>query len=265
MKEQQPLVSVLMTAYNREQYIAAAIESVLQSTYTNFELIIVDDCSADSTVAMANSYAEKDQRVKVFVNKTNLGDYPNRNHAASLAVGKYIKYLDSDDIMYPHCLEVMVDCMERFPEADYGLSAVYDAKGPYPSLLNPHDAYIEHFHGFGHFHRAPGSSIIRRDIFEEVGRFSTQRHVGDSDMWYKLSLKYNLIKLPQDLYWARIHPAQELQTETKNKQFQKIRKDLTYSYIMNKDCPLSEEEKSEIKKLLTKRNIKEQIGKLLKF
>ncbi len=265
MKQNEPIVSVLMTAYNREKYIAEAIESVLASTYNNFELIIVDDCSKDKTVDIARHYEAIDKRVKVYVNEKNLGDYTNRNRAASYAKGKYIKYLDSDDVIYPHCLQVMVDAMEKFPMAGYGLSAVYDAKGPYPSLLNPHDAYIEHFYGFGHFNRAPGSSIIRRDVFEEVERFSTLRHVGDSDMWYKLSLKYDLIKLPQDLYWARIHPGQELQTETKNKKFQKIRKDLIYSYIMNKNCPLSEEEKSEIKKLLTKRYIKAQMGKLLKL
>ena len=59
-----PLVSVLMTAYNREKYIAEAIESVLASTYKNFELIIVDDCSKDKTVEIARRYAKKDQRIK---------------------------------------------------------------------------------------------------------------------------------------------------------------------------------------------------------
>src|SRR4051812_47750099 len=92
-----PLVSVLMTSYNREKYIAQAIESVIASTYSNLELIIVDDCSKDSTVSIARSYAENDKRVKVYVNEKNLGDYPNRNKAASYATGKYLKYVDADD------------------------------------------------------------------------------------------------------------------------------------------------------------------------
>lgn len=67
--KKQPLLSVLMTAFNREKYIAEAIESVLASTYTNFELIIVDDCSKDNTVNIAKSYEQKDQRVKVYINE----------------------------------------------------------------------------------------------------------------------------------------------------------------------------------------------------
>src|SRR5258708_39815278 len=92
-----PLVSILMTAYNREKYIAEAIESVLTSSYTNFELIIVDDCSTDNTLTIAKSYEKNDARIKVYLNEKNLKDYPNRNRAASHAKGKYIKYLDYDD------------------------------------------------------------------------------------------------------------------------------------------------------------------------
>ena len=73
------LVSVLMTSFNREKYIAEAIESVLASTYKDFELIIVDDCSKDNTVGIAKKYEELDSRVKVYINEVNLGDYPNRN------------------------------------------------------------------------------------------------------------------------------------------------------------------------------------------
>ncbi len=72
-----PLVSVLMTVYNREKYIAEAIESVLASSYTNFELIIVDDGSKDHSVEIAQKYEAQDHRIKVYVNEQNLGDYSN--------------------------------------------------------------------------------------------------------------------------------------------------------------------------------------------
>ena|SRR5674476_1029541 len=88
-----PAVSVLMTAYNREKYIAEAIESVLAQTFTDFELVVVDDGSKDHTVDIARRYS-KDPRVSVHINEKNLGDYPNRNRAASLARGRYLKYLD---------------------------------------------------------------------------------------------------------------------------------------------------------------------------
>src|SRR5258705_9727856 len=93
----QPFVSVLMTAYNREKYIGEAIKSVLASGYTNFELIIVDDCSGDNTVTIAKTFEQRDARIKVYVNEKNLGDYPNRNKAAGYENGEFIMYLDSDD------------------------------------------------------------------------------------------------------------------------------------------------------------------------
>src|SRR5947207_2038625 len=117
-----PLVSVLTTAYNREKYIAEAIESVLACSFKDFELIIVDDCSADRTVAIGRRYPSE-SRVRVHVNEKNLGDYPNRNRAASLAQGRYLKYVDSDDVIYPHGLEAMVGMMERFPDSGLGLAA----------------------------------------------------------------------------------------------------------------------------------------------
>ena len=90
-----------MTEFKRDNFIKEAIESVLNSTYQNFELIIVDDASTDQTVSIAKEFALRDQRIKVYVNDQNLGDYPNRNKAASYAIGKYIKYLDSDDRIKP--------------------------------------------------------------------------------------------------------------------------------------------------------------------
>jgi glycosyltransferase involved in cell wall biosynthesis len=136
-------VSILTTVYNRDKYIAACIESVLASTYQNWELIIVDDVSSDTSVAIARAYEQKDARIKVYVNDKNLGDYPNRNKAASYAKGKYIKYLDADDIIYPHGLEIMVNTMEQFPEAGLGISqkVVEDVK-PYPFIMQPKETVL---------------------------------------------------------------------------------------------------------------------------
>jgi glycosyltransferase involved in cell wall biosynthesis len=135
-------VSILTTVYNREKYIAACIESVLASSYQNWELIIVDDVSSDTSVAIAQRYEQKDARIKVYVNDKNLGDYPNRNKAASYAKGKYLKYLDADDLIYPRCLEVMVQTMEQFPEAGLGISQkVAEDIKPYPFLMDPKETF----------------------------------------------------------------------------------------------------------------------------
>ena len=147
MKAEQPLVSVLMTAYNREKFIGEAIESVLASTYANFELIIVDDGSSDTTVSIAKSYAVKDERIKIYINEKNIGDYNNRNKAAGYANGKYIKYVDSDDIIYPESLSIFVQSMEKFPEAAVGImSSQGQDEQPFPFLMQPQEAYYYHFY-----------------------------------------------------------------------------------------------------------------------
>lgn len=206
---EKPLVSVLMTSYNREDYIAEAIESVLSSTYENYELIIVDDCSKDNTVAVAEKYAAKDTRIKVYINKQNLGDYVNRNKAAGYANGKYIKYWDSDDIMYPHCLDVMVRCMEQFPGAGFGLIKphMHPYNTPYPFVIEkPFEVYVTQHNLFSN---SPGSAIIVREVFNKLGGFSGKRYIGDFEFWLKISQQYAMVVIPGFLGWDRTHDNQE--------------------------------------------------------
>ena len=115
-----PLVSVLITSYNREKYIEEAIQSVLSQDYPNFELIIVDDCSTDQTAKIIKRYESIDYRIKIFINEKNLGQFANRNLAAGYATGVYLKYVDSDDIIYPSALRYMVEAMENHPKAGMG-------------------------------------------------------------------------------------------------------------------------------------------------
>lgn len=240
-----PLVSVLMTSYNREKYIGAAIESVLGSRFRDFELIIVDDISKDKTVEIAQSYANRDQRIKVYVNEKNLGDYPNRNKAASYANGKYIKYLDSDDIMYAHCLDVMVSSMEMFPEAGFGLSSVADPAVPFPIMLSPEAAYAEHFAGYGHFDRAPGSAIIKKDVFEKAGGFTGLRQLGDFEFWLTVACYYPCVKFPRDLYWSRLHEHQESKLNSE-KEKRKMRREVLKKIFSKETVPLTQAEKERI-------------------
>ncbi|MER2998311.1 glycosyltransferase family 2 protein [Pontibacter populi] len=208
---EKPLVSVLMTAYNREKYISEAIESVLASSYDNFELIIVDDQSKDNTVVVAEKYAKVDPRIIIYINEINLGDYPNRNKAASYAVGKYLKYVDADDKINTDCIEIMVKMMEEFPEAGYGICPA--EKNPdknFPYELTPVEAYTyQYFRNIGVFNRSPLCAIINRKAFELVGGFINKRMVGDYEMWHKLSLHYSVVIIPQGLVWYRNHDEQE--------------------------------------------------------
>ncbi|MCF6241606.1 MAG: glycosyltransferase [Bacteroidales bacterium] len=245
------LLSVLMTVYNREKYIAEAIESVLASTYTNFELIIVDDCSTDNSVEIAKSYEAKDSRIKVYVNEQNLGQFQNRNKAASYAKGKYIKYLDSDDIIYPHGLEVMVNAMERFPEAAYALSfgKVHDKK-PYPFLLNSRDAYKEHFLKTGLFNEGPTSLIFNTQIFKKENGFQIFKVYGDSEILLRLSAKYPMVKMQPALTWWRQHSGQEFDIGNKNDEYFDGVFKLNIKFLEDENCPFNEYEKAKALKRL---------------
>ena len=101
----QPEISVTMPAYNRADLIARAIESVQSQTLRSWELVVVDDGSTDDTLAIARSYAARDNRIKVFQNETNLGIGKTRNHAVRRSTGRFITPLDSDDWYQPPRLE----------------------------------------------------------------------------------------------------------------------------------------------------------------
>ncbi len=238
-----PLVSVLMAAYNSEKYIGEAIESVLASTFTDFELIICDDRSTDNTANIAKSYLQKDARVKVYINEKNLGDYPNRNKAASYANGTYLKYLDHDDIIYPWGLAVMVHCMQTQPTAAFGLicSKLYQ-QTPFPILVDKVTAYRHYFFdkalGIG-----PTGSIIRKDAFKEINGFSGKSFVGDIELWLTLSQKFNMVRMPNDLIWYRLHEMQESKRELLDPLNTVRRYEVNKWALENSLCPLPENER----------------------
>lgn len=244
MTKEQPLVSVLMTVYNREKYISHAIESVLKSTYQYWELIIVDDRSTDTSVAIARSYESKDRRINVFINEHNLGDYPNRNQAASYAKGKYLKYVDADDMIYPHGLEQLVYYMEQFPEAGYGLCSLsQDVFKMFPFQLNPQEAYHRHYFQEELFHKAPLSSMIKRTVFIAVNGFSGKQYLGDFEMWHLLSQTYPLVLMPHGIAWYRQHDDQQMNANRSDPFVPFKYLLLAEQMLKAKECPLSEDEK----------------------
>ena len=250
----KPIVSILTTVYNREKYIAACIDSVLASTFQDWELIIVDDQSKDQSVAIARTYEGKDSRIKVYVNDTNLGDYPNRNKAATYANGKYIKYLDADDMIYPHGLEIMVNTMEKFPEAALGISKeVVEDFLPYPFVMQPYESFKREFLMRGVLKLGPSNTIIRRDSFEELGKFTGTRFIGDTEMWYKIALHHPVVKMVPGLAFWRRHDDQEF-TKGMESYFY-----LEHSYkhavdtLNNPLMPLSPEEIAKTKEKIDKR------------
>lgn len=104
-QEKQPMVSVIIAAYNAAKYLDEAIESVVSQTMADWELYVIDDCSQDSTWQIAQSWARQDSRIHALHNEENRGVSHTRNRGIELARGRYIALLDADDIWYPHKLE----------------------------------------------------------------------------------------------------------------------------------------------------------------
>ncbi len=130
MQEDFGLISIIMAAYNTEKTIEQAINSVLSQTYTNFELLVVNDCSTDRTAELVKSIAAKDSRVRLISNVKNSGVSYTRKHGLEEAKGSWIAILDSDDAWAPKKLEKQID-LQRRTNADllFTGSAFMDSSG----------------------------------------------------------------------------------------------------------------------------------------
>ncbi len=111
----QPLISIIMPVKDGEKYLGAAIESILAQTWSNWELIVVNDGSTDKTGEILAQYARKDKRIKVITNRKNLGVAASLNKALKAACGQYIARMDADDISLPERLEKQVKFLEKNP------------------------------------------------------------------------------------------------------------------------------------------------------
>ena len=210
MLSEFPLVSVLMTAFNRENFIGEAIKSVLASTYINFELIIVDDKSHDKTVFIADYYKAKDERVSLYINEVNLGDYANRNKAAEYAKGVYLLYVDSDDTINDDAIEYCVNSMQNNIEADFAMIYLTN-KISSPVLMKPHESIHNHFFKAPFLVMNPGSTFLRKSFFEKIGKYPTL-YGPANDMYFNLKAAKNgnLLLLPYNFLNYRIHQGQEM-------------------------------------------------------
>ncbi|AUT45202.1 glycosyl transferase [Achromobacter sp. AONIH1] len=129
--EDVPLVSIVMPAYNSQSYIRSAIDSVLAQTFEGWELLVIDDSSIDNTAEYVQAYS--DRRIRYLKNAQNLGVAETRNKAIEIARGKYIAFLDSDDIWLPYKLAAQVELLERGAVICYGSYARMSSDG---RLLN---------------------------------------------------------------------------------------------------------------------------------
>ena len=192
------LVSVVLPAYNSEKYISETIESIISQTYQNWEALIIDDGSTDTTKSIIESYIAKDARIKYILLDNNSGGPARpRNIGITNASGEYIAFLDSDDIWLSDKLEKQVMQMES--QKEIGLSYVLYSilsedgtiKGVFPKIKRRFRGNI-----FNSLYLSPvianSSIMVRRDVFNEIGLLDEDPRLvaaEDYDMLLRVSLK----------------------------------------------------------------------------
>lgn len=201
-----PKVSVVLTAYNRPQFLPAAIDSVLAQTLADFELIIVDDGSTDSRVrAVLQEYAGKDKRIKPF-HKENAGASAARNYGIAKACAPYIAIMDDDDISLPTRLEKQHEFLQAHPNIAavsclYGTlknNQIHNPPSPQKTMVNVN-----------------ATAMIRHTICGDAPYRPWFLVVGDLDLTLRLREKHQLAQLPEVLYTVRLHDEGHLSTSAK--------------------------------------------------
>ncbi len=195
----EPLVSVITPFFNTEKYISECIESVLTQTYTNWEYILLNNCSTDRSLQIAQGYADREPRIRLISNDSFLGQVQNYNRALCLMSpkSKYCKIVQADDWIFPECLIEMVNVAESHPTV--GVVGSYWLRGndlmggglPYPStfmtgidvgkwqLLNHPDKHIL---------TQPTAHLIRSDLIRAQDPFYDEdiKDYEDYDVWFRV-------------------------------------------------------------------------------
>lgn len=190
--ENQPLVSVVITTYNRASYLERAVRSVLGQTYKNMELIVVDDCSVDETPKILKELSVKNRQVIFFSNSVNIGTVESANRGIKKAKGKYIARLDDDDYWCdPQKLEKQVGFLEKNPEYGLvggGMIKVNESGKEIARLIFPESdedirKVILVSNVFVH-----STVVFRKDIFEKIGGYDKAFSFGfeDIELWLRL-------------------------------------------------------------------------------
>ena len=216
MPVRSPLVSVCVPSWNSEPFIQACIESVLQQSFEDFELIIVDDHSTDGTFEILRGF--QDSRIRLFRNKCNIGLVKNWNLSVSLASGTYVKILPGDDYLYRDCLAEQVEAFRNSHTANISLVGaprdIVDWKGqrimgrpflPRPGLTSGERAISLCVRSGTNIIGEPGAVLLRRDLFELCGGVREGLvYAVDVDLWLRVLQYGNLFMNSQVLSAFRV-------------------------------------------------------------
>ncbi|WP_270340480.1 glycosyltransferase family 2 protein [Bacillus mobilis] len=217
----KPLVTIFTAIYNHEKYLEDYFTSIINQTYENIELILIDDCSIDDSRKIVKENLTKLKKrfskVTYIEREINKGFINNCNTSVKLSEGKYMCIFASDDIMHPKNIELKVACLEK--NKDYAMVYSDGFKiSEEVSYISKDDGEFERFSDRqilyegdifqklideGCFIPAP-SALIRKEIIKELGGYSKEYMFEDYYMWLKISRKYNVGRIKEPLIYYRI-------------------------------------------------------------
>jgi glycosyltransferase involved in cell wall biosynthesis len=224
-----PTVSICLPVYNGESYLKDAIESALQQSFGDFELLIGDDCSTDKSDEIARHYAQADARIVYWRNSSNRGLFGNYNECMSRASGEYIKPYAQDDMFDPALLEQMLKVFKENP----GVTLVACAR----RIVDPENNLIKVQSEFPEDKLLPGEEIVRSgltSLANGIGEPSTVmfprkflgdgfdtslHHLGDMDYWFRLALQGKFFYMSSVLCSFRRHPESTTNKNAKGLRF----------------------------------------------
>jgi glycosyltransferase involved in cell wall biosynthesis len=211
----KPTVSVVTPVFNTEKYLPQCIESVLNQTYNDLEYIIVDNCSTDRSLEIAQEYAEKDNRIRITKNVEHFGMLQNWNHAVRQISpeSKYCKIVHADDWLFPECIERMVDVAESHPDVgivgSYRLDELWvNCDGlPYPStVVSGRQICRDRLLGGPFLFGSPSTIFLRSDIIQSRESFYNESNFhADTEVCYEILQDYNFGFVHQVLSFTRRH------------------------------------------------------------
>jgi len=203
----QPLISVLLSVYNGEKFVAEAVQSLLNQTYRNFELIIVDDGSSDRTAEILNQFT--DNRIKRLSNEKNFGLSQSLNRAGEIAQGKYLARMDADDVSLPDRFAKQVAFLEAHDKVGVlgSAAAQINSQGRVIStLLMPTTHALILWRFFFDLAIVHSTVMMRRDLFRLIGGYDVSFiHVEDNELWSRLLSLTQFANLEDVFVKRRLH------------------------------------------------------------
>lgn len=257
MQVEQPLFTIATITYNSGKWVRQTIESILASTYENFELIISDDCSTDDSWEIIQQY--NDPRIRAWRNESNLGEYPNRNKVLYAAKGKYIIYIDGDDILYKLTLGNLASYVTYFPDAGmvWGIEDVYYPNIAFPYLFKPAEV-MRFMYTIKSTISYTGLAeiVFKIDALKTEGGFSTKFAIGDIYIKKKMCLTEKILFVPRGFAFWRHSPNQA--SKVAEKKYGKLIEEILIDreIILNASFPVDGNEKDVIVKNIKIREVK---------